>query len=298
MLSEKRDLIWIFDGCFYLPDTLMNAFVDLFVAESQNGISGVGQVGILTFVTSFYRFSVMPVSTIALNNYWMMFQKKINHEFVEQRNLFVKFYMMLFKFCGHCFFDAGSLTCCQTLEIAAGSTFFRAIPSAPCPGWIRFKIIAAFITSHLDFFFPFVIVFPTFCKSSGGVKALFGAINLLVSHCFSDSVFLMTLRTNLFDFRKLSFCMNLSQVQKTAFFRTVFGCILGRDNEFFAASFARLVNERSFSALITTKNMLTFPPMAWVHFNRGITDRTWINGHKKSPICVSWSLAEGVPCAR
>ncbi len=271
-------------------------FKYLIVSESNNDISSLGEIGILPSISVFRFLSLMPVHAIALNDDFMLFDEKVNHEFIKHYCLFCEFNTVAVEHLVHFFLDIRSWICGESHKITnnpmRGATVFLSVFSRRK----SLKLFSTIFANNLHLWLPLMIgfsmlrgYFPSLMETCKRAVILFFDKTIL------DCEFFVALLTSLC-------CLNgpfaivpiISLTCVSTFVGTELGSSVGMgvSKKLIIANSARNRNAFIFPAFATAKHVITLI-YATLWFAECFSAALAFNLHKKASCLVNRVLAEG-----
>lgn len=271
-------------------------FKYLIVSESNNDISRLGEIGVLSSISVFRFLSVMPVHAITLNDDFMLFDEKVNHEFIKHYRLFCKFNTVAIEYLVHFFLNIRSWICGESRKITnnpmRGATVLLSVFSRRK----SLKLFSAIFANNLYLWLPLMI----------GFSMLRGYLSSLMETC-KRAVILFFDKTILdceFFIALLAFlcCLNrpfaivpiVSLACVSAFVGTELGSSVGMgvSKKLIIANSTRNRNAFIFPAFATAKHV-TASIYVTLWFAECFPAALAFNLHKKTSCFVNRVLAEG-----
>jgi hypothetical protein len=269
---------------------------NLIVSESQNDITGFHKIGVLSLISAFGLWTVVPVHAVTLNDDGVLGKLKVDHELVEHDNLFIEGDAVLTQRGRHGNFEVSTLAKGKAFEVAQHPVRLTAVLASTIARWIGFKLLAAIGADDGNLGLPVgVLGTTTGGKLARCVEARFGAVKGVLS----DTLAYLKLLTALLAgtgylrvlFVNLLFtvaCMSTFYRAELCLSRTLRGGVEGS-----AACSALLRYARRLVALVGAENVFVSLAPSGGHFDGFTADGAGVKRHKRNLLSDGWHVCLG-----
>ena len=268
---------------------------NLTVSETKNHITGLHEIGVLSFVSAFGVWATVPVYAVALHDDGVVSQFEVDHKLIEHDDLLFKGDMVSAQSISHRTFDVSALARGETLEIAKYGVFLAAILGSLTARWNCLKFLSAVGANKFNAFLPD----RALLSSEQIPQVLCGAFAraiTLTSRCRRTDRELLAA-----TFARLGNLLNVfvhlidAVVSFPAFVGAVFGIARTtcHDKKVRSANNTSFGNTWRLATFVGTEDVNTFSAAGFRYVNRLAASGAGVKRHKRNLLSDGWHVCLG-----